>query len=469
MNSELLARLMAADPAERQWLLLESVLESLSVEVRQAVWTIAVPHWFDDRILAALCPELAAQSTEIYQELQALSFVEVFEGRGHNIHEATRSVLLDHFWNDRSDEFKLISARATEYFADDAENVAEWLYHKAVGEQIGDALVGVMEPLSNQFRRSASEVILKALEEQIATDRVEVRVTAEVAYWQKYATKIDLDSRDDQQQHHHKGNIWNISMSRLKRGSALLPTVVSFPGNRKTNSIKPPLINASYNKLHDKKISPQQNSKTRRIYSSILDTLVNVGSTFIKLYDKKTTPRQNSKTGQIYASIFVTLVSISLVLKELHNLVTIARNDGPSQSVMTSSNVSDFSAFHARMLLIEWINLEEWIFASPLDSQLLSRYTTGNFYSANIMARARIDSLLKINSYGKLSSQKINLISYSRYNSKSASAIVNITKDVTVYKDGRIQSSQTYQHTHTLIYKFEYVDGRWKISDYEEK
>lgn len=171
MNSELLARLMAADPAERQWLLLESVLESLSEEVRQAVWAIAVPHWFDDRILAALCPEFATQAAEIYQELQRLSFVEVFEGRGHNIHEATRSVLLDRLWNDRPDEFKFISARAAEYFADDAENVAEWLYHKSVGEPIGDALVNAMEPLGHNSRRSESEVILKGLDEQIKSNR----------------------------------------------------------------------------------------------------------------------------------------------------------------------------------------------------------------------------------------------------------------------------------------------------------
>ena len=184
MNSELLARLMAADPSERQWLLLASVLESVSVEVRQAVWAVAVPHWFDDRILAALCPELATQATEIYQALQALSFVEVFEGRGHNIHEATRSLLLNRLWTDRTDEFKLISARAAEYFENDESNAAEWLYHKSIGEPIGDALNGVMRPLNNQFRRSESEVILKALDEQIAVHRVESAVAAEVAYWE---------------------------------------------------------------------------------------------------------------------------------------------------------------------------------------------------------------------------------------------------------------------------------------------
>jgi hypothetical protein len=82
----------------------------------------------------------------------------------------------DHFWNDRSDEFKLISARAAEYFVDDAENVAEWLYHKAIGGAIGNILDNVMRPLDHNYRRSESEVILKVLDEQIAADRVETRV-----------------------------------------------------------------------------------------------------------------------------------------------------------------------------------------------------------------------------------------------------------------------------------------------------
>ena len=108
--------------------------------------------------------------------------MEVFEGRGHNIHEATRSLLLNRLWNDRSDEFKLTSARAAEYFENDESNAAEWLYHKAIGEPIGDELLRVMEPLDHNYRRSESEVILKALDEQIATHRVDAKVSAEFAY-----------------------------------------------------------------------------------------------------------------------------------------------------------------------------------------------------------------------------------------------------------------------------------------------
>ncbi len=182
MNSELLARLMAATPEERSWILTESVLESLSPELRRAVWAVAVPHWFDGEILAALCPELAEQAEELYTELQALSFVERFGERGHNVHEATRKMLLDKLWQDRPEEFRSVSKLAADYFEKDETNRAEWLYHKAVVEPIGDDLINVMQPLDHNFMRSESEVILKALDEQISANRVDTCVAAQTAY-----------------------------------------------------------------------------------------------------------------------------------------------------------------------------------------------------------------------------------------------------------------------------------------------
>jgi tetratricopeptide (TPR) repeat protein len=184
MNSDLLARLMAATPEERSWLLTEAVLESLSPELRRAVWAVAVPHWFDEEILAALCPELVGRSEELYSELQGLSFVERFGERGHNIHEATRKMLLDKLWQDKPEEFRAISKLAADYFAKDETNPAEWLYHKAVVEPIGNALNGIMEPLDHNHRRSESEVILKTLYEQIEVNHVvDNLVVAETKYW----------------------------------------------------------------------------------------------------------------------------------------------------------------------------------------------------------------------------------------------------------------------------------------------
>jgi tetratricopeptide (TPR) repeat protein len=182
MNSDLLARLTQAQPEERPWLLTEAVLESLSAELRQAVWAVAVVHWFDVNIVAALCPAVAERAAAVYEELQRLSFVEPFGERGHNIHEATRQLLLDRLWHTRPEEFRAISARAAAYFEADKANSSEHLYHQAVTGSIND-LDRVMTPLDHNYRRSESEAILQALGEQIAAERVDASVAAETAYW----------------------------------------------------------------------------------------------------------------------------------------------------------------------------------------------------------------------------------------------------------------------------------------------
>ena len=184
MNSDFLAKLMAASAEDRPWLLMESVLESLSVELRWAVWAMAVPHWFDAEILAVLCPELAIDAERLYEELQALSFVERFGDRGFNVHEATRTLLLDRFWQDRPEEFKAISQRAADYFANDEDNPAEWLYHKAVVEPIGNAMEQVMRPFDHNYQRTESEIVLKVLNEQISANHIlNASVTAGTRYW----------------------------------------------------------------------------------------------------------------------------------------------------------------------------------------------------------------------------------------------------------------------------------------------
>jgi tetratricopeptide (TPR) repeat protein len=182
MNSDLLERLTQAQPEERPWLLTEAVLESLSADLRQAVWAMAVAHWFDAKIVAALCPAVAERAAVVYEELQRLSFVEPFGERGHNIHEATRQLLLDRLWHTRPEEFRAISARAAAYFEADKANSSEHLYHQAVTGSIND-LDRVMTPLDHNYRRSESEAILQALEEQIRAERVDVSVAAETAYW----------------------------------------------------------------------------------------------------------------------------------------------------------------------------------------------------------------------------------------------------------------------------------------------
>ncbi len=115
---ELLARLAAAKTDDvRAWVVTENLLEQMPADLRTITWAAAIPHWFDADILAALRPELKDRAAQLYADLQKIPFVEVFPERGHNLHELTRRLMLEHLWRDNPDEFRALSARAASYFS----------------------------------------------------------------------------------------------------------------------------------------------------------------------------------------------------------------------------------------------------------------------------------------------------------------------------------------------------------------
>ena len=141
---ELLARVNQAETeADRQWILLELQLSQMPEDLVSMLWAAAVPHWFDGAILAALRPELAERAEELYGQLQELTFVEEFAGRGHNVHELTRDVLLGKLWAEQRGEFLELSRRAADYFFGldgDGDAEVEACYHEVLYE--GEAQTG---------------------------------------------------------------------------------------------------------------------------------------------------------------------------------------------------------------------------------------------------------------------------------------------------------------------------------------
>ncbi|MDL1898721.1 hypothetical protein FBQ82_20960, partial [Anaerolineae bacterium CFX7] len=156
-----LTRLAAAQSAEeRTWIITESLIGSLADDLRAAVWAAAIPHWFDEKILAALRPELAEHAARLYADLQTLPFVEVFQGRGHNIHELTRKVMLDHLWEENKEEYRILASRALEYFSGDEPEVQlERMYHRIVAEvkEAGEVLWNYSSTFNSAFRFIDSE------------------------------------------------------------------------------------------------------------------------------------------------------------------------------------------------------------------------------------------------------------------------------------------------------------------------
>ena len=188
MSNDLLQRLMAAQTdEERSWIVTENLLESLPEDVATALWAVAIPHWFDGEILAALCPELADRADDIYRQLQELPCVEVFPERGHNVHELTRNQLLDRLWEDNPERFRELSDRAGAYFVkgDKSETQIEWIYHLVVSDPNRglDALSDLAQRFDYTFRREELASLIFNLNQQLYAKRLTIKVTIELIFW----------------------------------------------------------------------------------------------------------------------------------------------------------------------------------------------------------------------------------------------------------------------------------------------
>ncbi|MGK7876926.1 MAG: hypothetical protein AB4426_27640, partial [Xenococcaceae cyanobacterium] len=181
MTNRLLSRLAAVQTdEERSWMIIQSLLQSVPADLSKAAKAAAIPHWFNDKILAALCPELESQAEQLYKKLQNLSFVEVFPKRGHNIHKSTRKLMLAHLWDEKPDWFRELSARAANYF-ESQENLPEIqierVYHLVLADpDEGKKAISVLvEELSKASRSAELDFLANRL--------MELRIMNEPIYY----------------------------------------------------------------------------------------------------------------------------------------------------------------------------------------------------------------------------------------------------------------------------------------------
>ncbi|MEM9246131.1 MAG: tetratricopeptide repeat protein [Cyanobacteria bacterium P01_F01_bin.153] len=202
---ELLARVGSAQTeAERQWVLLELQMSQMSPALVSMLWAAAIPHWFDAKILAALRPELADQADELFEQLQGLTFVEAFPGRGFNIHELTRDVLLERLWSNNRSEFLDLSQRVADYLFDVAGGVdlalIEVGYHDVLTE--GKAQTGRLLDIAMEWagyrKVDALQTLIKHFEEHQQSHRLEQFGQAFSLYLESHLASLnaDFDARE---------------------------------------------------------------------------------------------------------------------------------------------------------------------------------------------------------------------------------------------------------------------------------
>lgn len=189
--NDLLASLRAArTEEEREWLVMKFSLESLDPAVREAVWAAAIPKWFDRDFLAALVSQPDDQEfAPVFEKLLSSSFVESFPGRGYNIHERSRALLLKHLWNGEQSRYRELNKRAADYCARHDTNDAQWciaeLYHLLLsGEDSGvNKFVNQGIEWKNQFEHGKVEALARPMIVEFEAKRLNPRAGAWAHYF----------------------------------------------------------------------------------------------------------------------------------------------------------------------------------------------------------------------------------------------------------------------------------------------
>jgi tetratricopeptide (TPR) repeat protein len=187
MSGDILAQLQAAgSDEEREWLVMQFSLDNLPPATREAVWAAAIPHWFDADFLAALLDEPGFG----FENLVALSFVEPFPGRGYNLHEGSRALLLRRLWEEDAGRYRELSQRAAAYCGGQDQTDTGWrvetVYHQLLGGEGSavDAFVSQGIEWHNRFEYDKLETLTRLILEAVQAGRLTGRAAAWTYYRQ---------------------------------------------------------------------------------------------------------------------------------------------------------------------------------------------------------------------------------------------------------------------------------------------
>ena len=173
------------------WIITENLLKYLDPELRQAAIAVSIPHWFNPEIIKALCPELDKKSDILYQGLLNLPFVKPFGKRGCNIHELTRSQILNWLWENERNEFILLSKRAAEYFHNrnrypeisEFVQETEYYYHLAIDSTQTRDIQSIFQDLYSNSQFEKLDFLTHSLFELTQTNRLPEKTKFYICFW----------------------------------------------------------------------------------------------------------------------------------------------------------------------------------------------------------------------------------------------------------------------------------------------
>ncbi len=136
-----------------------------------------------------------------------------------------------------------------------------------------------------------------------------------------------------------------------------------------------------------------------------------------------------------------------------------------SQNVPPSPSISKQEAVN---LIQKWLQAKQVIFAPPYNRQSAADLTTGEKYSKTAGQDGSIDWLEKNKAYYKYGLQKIDSVGQFISKGNQATIEVRVTEEQTLYINGEIDRDRTGSGTLTVVYKLQFVEGRWKIASSQD-
>ena len=193
MTDNLLSELSkASSDEEREWIVMQFSLNNLAPELQEAVWAAAIPHWFDVSFLAALLDKTATETHPIFEQLLTLSFIESFQGRGYNVHERSRSLLLRQLWKTDQPRYRELAQRAADYCVEQDQSDTGWRIEYVYHLLIADPDEGVREYQSTgwewhdppNFAYAKVEAMTLVVRELVDANRLSNRALAWTQFWE---------------------------------------------------------------------------------------------------------------------------------------------------------------------------------------------------------------------------------------------------------------------------------------------
>jgi ARC6-like, IMS domain len=132
-----------------------------------------------------------------------------------------------------------------------------------------------------------------------------------------------------------------------------------------------------------------------------------------------------------------------------------------------SQAADSISEPEVRSLIDSWFQAKRLMFGKGYSYEAANAVSTGVLLNDITKPNGSIDWLKSNNAEYQFGVQKIDSISRIVSNGDDATVEIQATEDRTLYRDGRVDPTQTDFKSKTTVYTLKRSGGRWKISDYK--